>query len=81
MESAFPRLLKSKAGEDTILHEGTDGITMLDYYAARAMQAMLMSPSPNSASYSFIASRAFVVAATMLEERQRLMAKINEKGN
>ena len=58
---AFPH---SRLGSDH------DGITMRDYFAAKAMQGVLSSPT-NPASFASLAEWAYKVADAMLEARSK----------
>ena len=57
MQSAFPDQFK-------------DGMTLRDYFAARAMQAMI-GCSDITATPAVFAHQAYVVADAMMEERER----------
>jgi hypothetical protein len=58
MEAAFPDEFK-------------DGMTLRDYFAARAMQAMI-SCAVITATPAVFAHQAYVVADAMMEERERV---------
>lgn len=57
MQSAFPDQFK-------------DGMTLRDYFAARAMQAMI-GCADITATPAVFAHQAYVVADAMMEERER----------
>lgn len=44
------------------------GLTMRDYFAAKAMQALIANPD-NSGTFNFISKRAYAIADAMLEAR------------
>lgn len=58
MQSAFPDQFK-------------DGMTLRDYFAAKAMQAMI-SCADITATPAVFAHQAYVVADAMMEERERM---------
>jgi len=58
MQSAFPDQFK-------------DGMTLRDYFAAKAMQAMIGSAAI-TATPAVFAHQAYVVADAMMEERERM---------
>ena len=58
MQSAFPDQYK-------------DGMTLRDYFAARAMQAMI-GCADITATPAVFAHQAYVVADAMMEERERM---------
>ena len=59
MEAAFPDQYK-------------DGMTLRDYFAAKAMQALLASPNcPLDIRESALASSAYATADAMMKERER----------
>lgn len=53
-------------------HEQVDGLSIRDYFAAKAMQAMLLNQPPHDTDepYSAYASDAYEIADAMLEARQ-----------
>jgi len=63
-ESAFPR---SRLGSDA------DGMTLRDYFAAKAMQQQINGPLDisNNEAHRVIAERAYRLAEAMLEERKK----------
>lgn len=46
----------------------TGGLTMRDYFASKAMQALIANPK-NSGTYDFISKHAYEMADAMLEAR------------
>lgn len=54
------------------LHENNDydGMTLRDYFAAKAMQAILLDPRNESDSYNIDANNAYMVADAMLKARE-----------
>jgi hypothetical protein len=54
------------------LHENNDydGMTLRDYFAAKAMQAILLDPRNESNSYNIDANNAYMVADAMLKARE-----------
>jgi hypothetical protein len=59
---AFPTMLYEHGGE-------SDGMTLRDYFAAKAMQGLLASTKTNSAQV--IAKDAYIIADAMLAERNK----------
>jgi hypothetical protein len=51
------------------LSEGEHGMTLRDYFAAKAMQALISEPSLKATMDEF-AHRAYQIADIMMEERQ-----------
>ena len=51
------------------LAEGEHGMTLRDYFAAKAMQALISEPSLKATMDEF-ANRAYQIADIMMEERQ-----------
>ena len=51
------------------LSEGEHGMTLRDYFAAKAMQALISEPSLKASMDEF-AHRAYQIADIMMEERQ-----------
>lgn len=72
---AFPIPLHQ--GESYQGHAPCDGMTLRDYFAAKAMQAILGSPSPNGASSDpdfllrQVAGASYTVADAMIAERNK----------
>ena len=53
--------------------EGNFGMTLRDYFAAKAMQAMLASPNcPMDVRESALASSAYATADAMMRARERM---------
>jgi len=48
-----------------------DGATLRDYFAAKAMQAILLDPRNESNSYNIDANNAYMVADAMLKAREQ----------
>ena len=48
-----------------------DGMTLRDYFAAKAMQAMIIKPPPEAKTGAEIVSLAYVAADLMLAERSK----------
>ena len=46
------------------------GMTLRDYFAAKAMQAILLDPRNESGSYNIDANNAYLVASAMLKARE-----------
>lgn len=69
---AFPYLTASESDREVTTHEGEHGMTLRDYFAAKAMQAVPM-PQGNlhdvPASYDRIAEHAYKLADAMLKAR------------
>ena len=51
----------------------SEGMTLRDYFAAKAMQQQINNPLPlgNADSYQLIAKRAYLLADAMLTEREK----------
>jgi hypothetical protein len=64
---AFPALDNSGSG----LHLRESGMTLRDYFAAKAMQGICADPSFNPQTGQEIAMIAYVIADTMLAERAK----------
>jgi len=68
-ESAFPSTFKSMSPEEGQVHRW--GMTLRDYFAAKAMQAMLAHPdSSDTAGPEIYADAAYQLADAMLKARQ-----------
>jgi len=68
---AFPRpfsLDTREAFDDSIAHPAHTGITIQDYFAAKAMQGMLAEPSLKATPEEF-AQRAYIMADAMIKAR------------
>lgn len=54
-----------------------DGMTLLDYFAAKAMQGLIPLPdkrlNANSSTIAFRAKQAYAQAAAMMEERKKYL--------
>ncbi len=69
---AFPRPF-SKNGEysDSSKHHAQDGMTLRDYFAAKAMQGWTANPLPNDSSIQDVAAWAYRQADAMLAARTK----------
>jgi hypothetical protein len=68
---AFPRpfsLDTREAFDDSVAHPAHTGITIQDYFAAKAMQGMLAEPSLKATPEEF-AQRAYIMADAMIKAR------------
>jgi hypothetical protein len=68
---AFPRsfsLDTREAFDDSIAHPAHTGITIQDYFAAKALQGMLAEPSLKATPEEF-AQRAYIIADAMIKAR------------
>jgi hypothetical protein len=63
---AFPHSFVRHPTEETYI---TKGMTLRDYFAAKAMQALISEPSLKATMDEF-AHRAYQIADIMMEERQ-----------
>ena len=70
-ESAFPSTFKSVDPGTVQIHRW--GMTLRDYFAAKAMQAMLLNQPPHDTDepYSAYASDAYEIADAMLKARKQ----------
>ena len=69
--SAFPKLTQDERWKT---FTSTDGMTLRDYFAAKAMQALTINKSfvqLYSAGSSAIAQQAYIVADAMLKAREQ----------
>jgi len=64
--SAFPQYV---VGNNGTYVQG--GMTLRDYFAAKAMQAILLDPSNISETYDVDARCSYIVADAMLEAREK----------
>jgi hypothetical protein len=71
---AFPTAYKSYDGVGGFTTEYVNGMTLRDYFAAKAMQGILAHPLRGNASNGFIqhaaAREAYEIADAMLEARE-----------
>lgn len=58
-------------GETTIHQYLSDGMTMRDYFAAKAMQAIMASDESDGSEWALIAKSAYYAADAMLEARNK----------
>lgn len=68
---AFPRpfsLDTREAFDDSVAHPAHTGITIQDYFAAKALQGMLAEPSLKATPEEF-AQRAYIIADAMIKAR------------
>ena len=63
---AFPHKFQSGPDETTICF----GMTLRDYFAAKAMQGIVANPNAQGLSYEAISMRAFAQADSMLKARE-----------
>jgi len=68
-EPAFPR--PASPAHQHGMHKPQDGMSLRDYFAAKAMQAMLSSPNcPMDVKESALAKHAYQTADAMLKARE-----------
>lgn len=68
---AFPRIpQRDSADQYELLNDGAEGMMLRDYFAAKAMQALL-SPPERLDHYQEIAKRSYQLADYMLAERDK----------
>ena len=69
--SAFPRSLYTQGGafDSSSLSQGY-GMTLRDYFAAKAMQGIVANPNAQGLSYEAISMRALAQADAMLKARE-----------
>ena len=68
---AFPRpfsLDTREAFDDSVAHPAHTGITIQDYFAAKALQGMLAEPSLKATPEEF-AQKAYIIADAMIKAR------------
>lgn len=63
---AFPHQYKSAPDQLTVCL----GMTLRDYFAAKAMQGIVANPNAQGLSYEAISMRAFAQADSMLKARE-----------
>ncbi|HIE4193250.1 MULTISPECIES: hypothetical protein [Burkholderia] len=67
---AFPSTTKTYIADDgDTMHQGANGMTLRDYFAAKAMQGMCAQPDTWGLMVPQIAERAYVMADAMLRAR------------
>jgi hypothetical protein len=69
---AFPYLTASESGREVTTHEGEPGMSLRDYFAAKAMAGLIVNTTPDLAkgvSASHIAKAAYDLADAMLIAR------------
>lgn len=66
---AFPKQGWEIDGHNNVLQYQEDGMTLRDYFAAKAMQATLADPACSSWNAEYHARNAYKVAAAMLAVR------------
>lgn len=67
--TAFPAAEVWDRDLQRVTHKQTQGMTLRDYFAAKAMQGLMASQ--NTGSYEQFAMHAYKVAAAMLAERDK----------
>jgi len=69
-ESAFPSTFKSMNPEEAQVHRW--GMTLRDYFAAKAMQALIIAndPAPQGGWPTYAERTAYLVADAMLKARE-----------
>ncbi|EMP9119225.1 MULTISPECIES: hypothetical protein [Klebsiella pneumoniae complex] len=70
---AFPRQQWEYDGQDNVLQYQEEGMTLRDYFAAKAMQAMISNPSiidnDSDGAVNYAASASYKFADAMLKAR------------
>lgn len=66
--SAFPTA--SVVTPNGNMEWGSDGMSLRDYFAAKAMQGMLVDP--NCSDFASVVEHAYVVADLMLKQREQM---------
>jgi hypothetical protein len=69
-QQAFPVPAAFISSQGDIL-ESSEGMTLRDYFAAKAMQAILLDPRNESESYDVDARCSYIVADAMLKAREK----------
>lgn len=75
--AAFPELAKSfmDRRDDSTMYESTGGMTLRDYFAAKAMQGFCANNSHSAVDgpqeFKFAANEAYKMADSMLAERAK----------
>lgn len=64
-----PSVSQNQATGETVCHQSEAGMTLRDYFAARAMQGMLNGTCPDMNDRAEIAKRAYLMANVMLTAR------------
>ena len=66
---AFPR--PASPAHEYGFHKHQDGMTLRDYFAAKAMQGIVANPNAQGMSYREISDRAYTQADAMLKAREQ----------
>lgn len=69
---AFPAPNKPQGHQKHWVYEGTPGMTLRDYFAAAALQAIVSKPECRNHEATTIARDAYRLADSMLAERERI---------
>lgn len=71
---AFPRQQWDYDGQNNVLQYQDEGMTLRDYFAAKAMQAMISNPqmidNDSDAAVNYAASAAYKFSDAMLKARE-----------
>jgi len=72
-EPAFPRAVSMLRSGSYFKVDSSDGMSLRDYFAAKAMQAMVNGVIAGGGDYRepFVAEQAYKMADAMVEERQK----------
>lgn len=68
---AFPRLLSTLEHEGDQMHSGAPGMTLRDYFAAKAMQGFCANGPENFEDMEQVAEQSYELADYMLSQRGR----------
>ena len=61
----------ARAGFEATCSDAQDGMTLLDYFAAKAMQGHISKTGMGDVGETFLVSKAYAIAAAMIEERKK----------
>lgn len=83
---AFPRQQWEYDGQNNVLQYQEEGMTLRDYFAAKAMQAIVrrydghsFGGGPDSPQYKELADDAYFIAAAMLNARAAISKALGEE--
>jgi len=71
---AFPvgvRVVHQDSRGGHVVHEADPGMSMRDYFAAKAMQGMLTNPDIDYSASEYVAMVSYTIADAMLKEREK----------
>lgn len=67
---AYPAHIRGNTGTDTVSFSSTSGMSLRDYFAAKAMQGLIHSFAISS-TIEYITALSYSYADAMLEEREK----------